>query len=65
VGTVCDHRPVPDEVPEWRRERAERMWLEGPEWNLVPNIRLNYRDYGLDPRTREAFLEVLGRKSDR
>jgi hypothetical protein len=62
VGTVCDHRPVPDEVPQWRRELADRKWREGPAWGILPNIRMNYRDYGLDPRTMEALVEVLGKR---
>ena len=30
------------------------------KWHMLPNIRLNYRDYRLDPRTQAAFEEVLG-----
>jgi hypothetical protein len=63
VATVCDHRPVPDDLPDWRRERVERLWREGPDWNITPNIRLNYRDYGLDPRTAQAFIQVLGKRA--
>jgi hypothetical protein len=61
TGTVCDHRPVPPELTDEQRARAERQWTEGPRWNILPNIRLNYRDYGLDPRTRQVLTETLGR----
>ncbi|MCC7355890.1 MAG: hypothetical protein IT330_19295 [Anaerolineae bacterium] len=60
VGTACNHLPIPDKLTPELREKAERHWREGPKWHILPNIRLNYRDYSLDPRTREAFHEVLG-----
>ena len=44
----------------WKLAEAERLWQDGPRWNILPNIRLNYRDYGLDPRTRSALTQVLG-----
>ena len=62
AGTVCNHQPVPGELTREARELAERQWKEAPRWNVLPNIRLNYRDYGLDPRTRAALAEVLGGK---
>ena len=54
AGPVCNHDPAQ------QRELAERQWTEARRWHLLPNIRLNYRDYGLDPRTRAALVEVLG-----
>ncbi len=60
VGTVCNHRPVPSALTQEEQGQAERLWREGPEWHILPNLRLNYRDYGLDPRTRSALTQVLG-----
>ena len=62
TGKVCNHDPVPAELTGEARRLAERQWKEAPLWNILPNIRLNYRDYGLDPRTRAAFAEALGGK---
>jgi hypothetical protein len=60
VVKVCNHEPRADQLSEELRELSERQWREAPKWHLLPNIRLNYRDFGLDPRTRDAFSEVLG-----
>jgi len=62
AGSVCNHDPVAAQLSQAQRELAERQWKEARNWNILPNIRLNYRDHGLDPRTRAAFVEVLGSK---
>ncbi len=62
VCKVCDHEPAARELTPDLRELAERQFSQARKWNLLPNIRLNYRDYGLDGRTQAAFEEVLGRK---
>ena len=55
-GKVCNIFP-PRRIPrtseaQWRVLRdAERM-------DYVPGLRVNYRDYGLDPETREAIMEL-------
>ncbi|GAG35280.1 unnamed protein product, partial [marine sediment metagenome] len=61
TGKVCDLDPVPEALTEAQKAEAERLWSEGPKWHVLPNIRLNYRDYGLDPRTLAAFWEALGK----
>ena len=60
TGKVCHLQPVPEALTAEDVELAERLWREGPDWQLLPNIRLNYRDYGLDARSLAAFREVLG-----
>jgi hypothetical protein len=61
TGTVCDHQPVPAALTAEQQAQAESLWTGGPRWNILPNLRLNYRDYGLDPRTLRALAEGLGR----
>jgi hypothetical protein len=60
TGKVCDMEPVPDALTDEQKQEVERLWTEATKWHCLPNIRINYRDYGLDPRTLAAFREVLG-----
>jgi hypothetical protein len=64
---VCDQEPVKASLSGEERALAERQWELASTWHLVPNIRVNYRDYGLDSRTCAALAEVLspGRRSRR
>ena len=42
------------------RARAER-WLDmTPELGVLPAVRLNYRDYGLDPKAAEVIAWACG-----
>jgi hypothetical protein len=61
--SVCNRDPVVKELPDADKANAQRQWNQAPRYHILPNFRMNYRDFGLDPRTREAFAQALGNAS--
>jgi hypothetical protein len=57
VGTSCNISRVPDSLPEGEAERLRATLLRSRELHLLYNLRVNYRDYGLDDGTRAFLLE--------
>jgi hypothetical protein len=57
AGSSCNIRPVARALPEGE---AGRLWAQlerGRERHVLYNLRVNYRDYGLDDGTRRFLLE--------
>ncbi len=47
-----------DASKEENRPTAERLLSECPRWGILPGVRLNYRDFGLDERARDIILDA-------
>jgi hypothetical protein len=50
-------------LAEGEPERLRAQLERGRELHVLYNLRLNYRDYGLDPGTRAFLLERIVRTS--
>lgn len=62
VGSVANHEPPSlDRKP--RLQAIEELLAHADELGVIPTLRVNYRDYGLDPATR-AFVQARGAKGD-
>ncbi len=62
VGSVVNHEPP--SLPTGAKKRAtEEVLAHADELGVIPTLRVNYRDYGLDPATR-AFVQARGAKRD-
>ncbi|MBI3974357.1 MAG: hypothetical protein HY332_24010 [Chloroflexi bacterium] len=59
VGSVCNIDPVATALSAEEIEATKRMLAWSREQHIVPNLRVNYRDYGLDPGTRAFLLEYV------
>jgi hypothetical protein len=56
VATSCNVRPVPPALPDGEPHRWATLLARSPQSHVLYNLRVNYRDYGLDAGTRR-FLE--------
>jgi len=56
--TVCqiNRKPVPISPKELELQR--RRFAESKRFGVLPNIRVNYRDYGLDEETNSRILSL-------
>jgi hypothetical protein len=59
VVTGCNVNPAAAALSEEQIAAVERTLAWSREQHILPNIRVNYRDYGLDERTRRYLLEHI------
>jgi len=63
VGKVCNTWPA-----RKRPSDTEELWRVLRDWrrlDYLPGLRVNYREYGLDPDSRTAIAEIGRREVDR
>jgi hypothetical protein len=56
---VCTVDPMPRSLPEGYIEKTERLLLLQAEHHMIPALRLNYRDFGLDDLTRKYLQKHI------
>lgn len=56
---VCTVDPKPASLTEGHTEQVRRLLLLQAEHHMVPAIRVNYRDYGVDELTRHYLQEHI------
>jgi hypothetical protein len=59
VGSVCNIDPVPSRLSTEEVEATRRRLAWSRRHHVLRNLRVNYRDYGLDPGTRDFLLEQV------
>lgn len=58
VATVCNVRRTSQTLNQDELAASRRVFQRSPEFGVLRNIRVNYRDYGLDPKTLQAILSL-------
>lgn len=57
VGPVCNIDPVASSLAPEAADTTGRLLAWSREQHILPNLRVNFRDYGLDTGTRAYLLE--------
>ncbi len=59
VAKVCNIEKPPTEVSEEQRKRIREVVMNAGKYGVIPNLRLNYKDYGLDQETKQVIAQLV------